>query len=438
MTDAVFSGFDVDALMQVANAQPVGQQKAKYSADVAAALGANPIFEIYVSGAVYRSTVNGMLVGNSAGIVIPSQFVEPPSINIANALTASSAVVNLRNANNTAVKITIPVKAGGGGGFLTASKALDGTEVVRTSGFFLSPPTTLDINPGGGGGGGGDAGLLQTALREAMVNPPGREGRCVHSVNSTWSQGYPQPTYIPEAYTVQCFPNQFYGAGNTQLLPWLVAWDEATSAFGQPHITNPSNRKVAMHVRDWYTLAHYSDNNQWVVHGPHQITGVIEQYDGRFGANSNQPAGDFPPEQRVTFSDGTKGVRMINESGITQPSQVRMQHSWSSFYQIPSSRHAYIDAIVSAFKARLEPVSTTASGANVGGTATDVTNARILCWTGIDHYPINYAKPDIEASMQGRPKFLTADYRWHSSWVKLPPDGVSQSWLDSRPVPSIS
>ena len=151
MTAAVFKGFDVTALVNAALALSVGNQKAKYSSDVAAQLGANPIFEIQVGGtAVYRSTVSGSLAGDSSGITIPSQFVEPPTVNAANALTDSSAVVVIRNASNASIEIRIPVKAGGATGFATASEALDGTDPVRTSSLILRAPSILDVSLGGG------------------------------------------------------------------------------------------------------------------------------------------------------------------------------------------------------------------------------------------------------------------------------------------------
>lgn len=276
---------------------------------------------------------------------------------------------------------------------------------------------------------------LQPALRDSMENPPGREGRVVHGINSNWSAYYPEATTLGPSYTQQVFPYVFsqapYSSG-VKVLPWMIAWDEATTAYGTAHVTNPSNRKVSFHVKNWYAFIHFSDTNSWVYDGPHQLTSVIEQYDGTFGPNSNQPAGAFPLEQQVTFSDGSNGIRLINESGITSPTQVRLQHSWSTFYTIPQNRIQYVDAIGSGFVGRLEPVSVTKSGAVVGGTAQDVANARILVWTSLDHYPITGAKPDVDGLMAGRPRFATGNWAWYCSWVKVKP--LSQSWLDQHPV----
>lgn len=141
---ATFKGFDVNALMTTAALQPQGQQKAKYSADVAAQIGTNPIVEIRINATViYRSTISGSMTSSSSGIAFPTQFTEPPSLNVANALTDANAVIVLRNASNAAIEILIPVKAGGAAGFLTASAALDGTKTVRTSGLLLVPPASL-------------------------------------------------------------------------------------------------------------------------------------------------------------------------------------------------------------------------------------------------------------------------------------------------------
>lgn len=276
---------------------------------------------------------------------------------------------------------------------------------------------------------------LQPALSIAMNNPPGREARAVHSVSPSWSANYPEPSRYPPSYSTYVFPNMFdepgYSSG-VDMLPWLVFWDEATTAYGFSHINNPANKKVALHVRDWYLFVHFSDTNQWEVFGPVQLTSGLEQYDGNFGQNSNQPAGDFPPDQSVVWSDGTKGAILKNESGITSPSQVRMQHSWSTKTRMPASRKQYIDAIGTAFLARLEPVTTAASGLNIGGTATDVANARLLLWNGIDHYPASGTKPDTHALMAGRPRFVTGEYQWYASWVR---DGtLDQNWIDTHPV----
>jgi hypothetical protein len=152
VTTATLVGFNVPGLISAAGALPVGQQKAKYCTDVAALLGTNPIFEIAVGTTVkYRSTVMGTLANSSAGVVIPVQFVEPPSVNLADALTGSNCVVIIRNASNSSVYASVPIKLGGGTGFVTASLALDGTRLVRTSSFRLTPPPTLDVSGGSAG-----------------------------------------------------------------------------------------------------------------------------------------------------------------------------------------------------------------------------------------------------------------------------------------------
>jgi hypothetical protein len=429
LTDVTLKGISINSLMTSANASPIGQQKAKYSSDVAAALGNQLVIEIQVGSTVkYRSTINAFLTTSSEGVFLPNQFVEPPTINLADALTTDNVQLVIRNATNTAIELRVPLKAGGGTGFLTASSALNGVNYVRSGGVVLRPPSTLDV-----GGSTGTAGTFGTAVRASMINPPGREGRVVHATNANWSIGYPQATYLPSSgWTVQIFPDHLYG-DNTTLLPWMVYWDEATTAWGTPHVTNPSNRKVALHMLTWYTYYHFSDTNAWVLASTSEMTGTVESYDANFGVNGTTPAGDFPTAQQVTFSDGTKGARLINESGITSPSQVRMQHAWSKRTSIGgASRYPYLDAVASGFKARIEPV------ASAGGTADDVANARLLVWIGVDHYPATGQKDpgELEAIMQGRPTLATGNYKWFTAWVKRLP--LDPAWLDSHPLPTVT
>ncbi len=128
MADATVYGIDLNALMSVAGAQAQGSQKARYCSDIASLLGSNAIFRIKVSGTTkYQSTVVGALTSSSSGIAMPTQLVEPPSVNVADALTDASALLELSNATNQTIKITVPVKEGGATGFLDADAALDGT-----------------------------------------------------------------------------------------------------------------------------------------------------------------------------------------------------------------------------------------------------------------------------------------------------------------------
>ena len=151
MADATVYGIDINALVSVAGAQAQGSQKARFCSDIATLLGSNAIFRIKVGGTTkYQSTVVGALSSSSAGIAMPLQFVEPPSTNVADALTAADALIEVSNASNSTIRITVPVKAGGASGFLTASAALDGTKLFRTSGVLLTPPASLDASVGGG------------------------------------------------------------------------------------------------------------------------------------------------------------------------------------------------------------------------------------------------------------------------------------------------
>lgn len=275
-----------------------------------------------------------------------------------------------------------------------------------------------------------------------MQNPPGREGRVALAFYEGFTSNYPEFTNTSASnYTSQVFRNGLYGANQTQWQPWLVMWEEATRAYGQPHVLNPANRKVATHVRDWYCGTHYSDTDTWVISGPVQYTDVPDMFDGYIAGY--QSSGKFPANQRVTHSDGTAGAILVNDSGITDPHDFRCQHSWWSkddgsrgMIQIDPSRYNAIDAVFMAIKAKVEPVTTALDGTAINGTATDVQNSRILMWTGIDHYPKTYSKPDWDALMAGRPVLLTGNYKWHCSWVKQ--GSADQTWLDAHPVPNIT
>lgn len=240
MTTATLVGFDVPALVAAAGSQAVGQQKAKYCADVATQLGANPIFEIVVGGVVkYRSTATGgtVLASSSAGVVIPAQFVEPPSVNLADALTGSNCFVFIRHATNTAIYVSVPVKLGGGVGFLSASLALDGSRLVRTSAFRLTAPATLDVT-------GGTTGTV-TYAKQSLIDdmtlanenewgiaqaPNTQRGSVVYAQITTAinrvnnDSGYPNryisdtTLAVPSGGTVPCIDTSV-----VRLLGWIVA-----------------------------------------------------------------------------------------------------------------------------------------------------------------------------------------------------------------------
>lgn len=160
----IFKGIDLNAVMSAATSAPLGSQKARYSADVAALLGTNPIVRITVNGVTkYQSTISGSLTGTSAGISIPARFVEPPSVNVADAL--SEAVLEIQHATNTSVKVSMPLKAAVAAGYLTASAALDGTKVVRTSSLLMVPPSPLDV-----GGGTSGSGTLPSGAPTININ----------------------------------------------------------------------------------------------------------------------------------------------------------------------------------------------------------------------------------------------------------------------------
>lgn len=232
----IFSGIDIATVMAAASAQPVGSQKAKYAADVAAALGSNPILRIRVPGAspeiVYATTIPGSLIGTASGISIPAQFVEPPTVNLANAL--AEAVLEIGSASNSAVKVSMPLKAAVAEGYITASHALDGTRVARASSLLLAPPNVLDV--GGGSGGGtppaGSPTIGINTLVDLMTTPdqnpqygipPARQASIQTPINYNaireMCTNYPSGVYRSDFYekwdALACWLWFYWGLGHT-------------------------------------------------------------------------------------------------------------------------------------------------------------------------------------------------------------------------------
>lgn len=204
MPTVTFNGIDTAAVVASAKTLAVGAQKARYCQQIVALLGANPIVQILVNSVVvYQSTITGSLPYGAAGIGLPAAFIEPPSINVANAVTAASSYFVIRSASNASVYVQIPVKAGGDGGvsFLTLGSALDGTKLVRDGGVVLRPPADLDVSTGTGGGtGGGNTTMNDAAFDVAFGVASGTYNRVsaapgVFRLNELPYHGIPFGTY---------------------------------------------------------------------------------------------------------------------------------------------------------------------------------------------------------------------------------------------------
>jgi hypothetical protein len=272
--NVALNGFDLAALMSAALAQAIGQQKAKYAQDVATQIGANAFFELIVGTAKYRTTISGSLTGSSAGITVPSVLVEPPSINTADALTASNAVVRIRNASNSAIYLDIPVKVGGASDFLTASAALDGTKLVRTSALILESPAVLDISGGGGGGGGGGGSiyLVDTIIKD-MTLPNDNRWHLERAQYTAGTNGqYAQITVgINRADGNSGYPNAYLSDGSLPSPNGSVGLNDSTSinlnawyVAGRAKQSTTRSGNSRLHTRG-HKLYLFLRNNTWVL-----------------------------------------------------------------------------------------------------------------------------------------------------------------------------
>lgn len=169
-----FKGIDAASLYAAALAVPSGQQKAKYTSDVLAALGPSPIFEVRVSSTViYRTTVPGSIPSAASGILLPGTLTEPPTVNGTAFLVGNkTALVALRNASNAAIEISAPLQSAGDPAlYLLANKNFNGTDLLRLVNVLFKSPTTLDAVAPPSGGSGTDASWLQVALTDMRKDP---------------------------------------------------------------------------------------------------------------------------------------------------------------------------------------------------------------------------------------------------------------------------
>ena len=364
MTDAIFNGINPSSLMSTAAALPQGQQKAKYSADVSAAMGNSLIVEIQVGATVkYRATVNAALSHSAEGIFLPTQFSEPPTINIADALIASTAHLVIKNAGNVGVEIRIPIKAGGANGYLTASSALNGTATVRTNGVILRPPATLDAS----GTGTSVPLTVDSMIAQMKVNdesplynsPTGNNWRFGGTITmgADW-RFQSTPTWWPANNSLAQTANW------TTFLPWFVVWD------GNGHQDNLNCRVALKDMEFWLADTNW---NWTLVHGPASVVGNAYRRDLQ---------GETGGKDERTESDGSLSIRFNHSS-------TAVYHGWSN--KINNINMSGVRGVHVRMKAR--KVVHTTSG-------TDQRNiASYLIHVGGDPYPtadshVNNNNPD--------------------------------------------
>jgi hypothetical protein len=361
MTDVTFTGINPGSIMATATGMPVGQQKAKYCADVVTALGSSLIVEIQVGTTVkYRTTIPTSLTSSADGIALPTQFSEPPTINVADALTTSTAALVIKNATNTAVSLRVPIKAGGGTGFLTASLALNGTDYVRTNGVIFRPPSTLDV--GGGGGSSGETVAFTSDYLIASMKVNDESPLYNSPTGNDWRFG--GVVVMGADFRFDSTPN--WWPANTAIaqtplwttfLPWFVVWD------GSNHGDN-LNCRVAMRDMEFWVCD--SDWNWSRLIGPYSdLSGELYRRDLQGSASG--------ADER-TESDGSFSVR-FNHSGPN------VYHGWA--YKANNIDSSTMRGIHVRLKAR--KVVHSSSGTDQRNTAS------YLIHVGGDPYPNEFA-----------------------------------------------
>lgn len=178
-TEVQIFGIDVAGLLATALQQPVGSQRAKFLADMAAQLGSTPAMAILVDGVTkYRAQSTAALPSSADGLGLPAA-TGTPSTNVADPLTAQNKKLILSTPDD-AKRIVVPLTIGAASILNTAkiSAGLDGSKLVSSGGFLFKAPTILDAgSTGGGGGGGGSTGgalTIQQFYDDMMANNYGR------------------------------------------------------------------------------------------------------------------------------------------------------------------------------------------------------------------------------------------------------------------------
>lgn len=450
MTDSVFKGLDVDSLIATASAQAEGSQKAKFCADVAAAIGSNAIYEIY-SGVtvaldaatldgtvVYRTTISGALSSSGSGVVLPTQFTEPPTINTADALTGGNDVEVIRNASNSAIQIRTPIKVSGGTGFLTASKALDGTYTLRTSSRILKAPAVLDTNVGGGSTSGiyavstlisdmtsgNDSGwYIEAAPNTKDSNGPGGKYPYVAiGLNSSNGNSYWPGEYISDSAPLGI---SLTNSTNVYLLPWFVVGRAAQDTTGADNV------RVQLRAHTLYGLK--SDNTWDTISSDNSpITGASWHANFRSPGNEtyeNTSAGGGLAQIK-SHSAGEGGGESIGsigygDDGFSIPRRYKWTvHGYNNGTTKTRSQWTAYKGLLYVIEARL--IMHDPSGAD------NRSGAGLMMWMGADWYRYSPSDDYINENCHGRLKVITNDWAIYSC------SDISSSLLTSYPPPGYS
>lgn len=441
MADAAVYGVDINALMAIAGAQPSGSQKARFCSDIATLLGADAIFRIKVGGATkYQTTIVGALASSSAGVALPSQMVEPPTTNVADALTASDAVIEVSNASNQTIRITVPVKSSAASGFIQASGALDGTKAVRLNGVLLTPPATLDASVGTGGttgiysvatlkadmSQGNDNGWrLDLGLFTADSNGPGGKFPYV-AIARRRSEG--QSSHWPGEYLSDAEPRGVPLTDGTTVR--LQGWYVVGRAFEVP--SGVGNTRVQIRG---YRLLGLNGSNVWETLGSAEecISGASwhanfrspgnETYEG---ISTGGQLGQRRAEPVANGGGSSLGSIGFGNDGTDPPRRSKWAlHGYpANSYKTRGTWLTY-NGLLSYLEARL--ILHDPSGPD------DRSSAGLMIWSGADWYGNGGAASGyINELAHGRLKLITND------WKIFSVHDLTQAQLDAYPPPGFS
>lgn len=441
MTDSTLRGFDVNALIQTAGAEPEGSQKLRFCKDVSDAIGANPIYEIQVGGvAKYRTTISGSLPYSSSGITLPTQFVEPPTVNVAADLDGGNVYEVIRSASNSALEIVTEIN--GSGGSVTADDDLDGSGTVRTSSRVLAPPSVLDVSVDPGESTGiylvstliGDMTLandnewhIEAAPNTRNTNgPPGRYAYVQYGLNSANSNSH----YPGEYLTDSTMGGRTMTDGQTiGWLPWYVVGRAAQDTTGA------SNTRVQLRAHKFYGLK--SDNTWELINSDDTpITGAS------WHANFSSPTGGEMFEETTagaglaqirSHSAGEGGGESIGSVGYGDDgSSVPRRYKWTV--------HGYNNGTFKtraqwvAYKGILATIEARLILHDPNGTD-DRSGAGLMMWiaTGDIYYGSSFAGANwIGENAHGRLKLITSD------WGLFSASDCSSTLLTNYPPPGFS
>lgn len=436
MADATVYGIDINALMAVAGSQAQGTQRARFCSDIASILGSNAIFRIKVGGVTkYQSTVAGALTSSASGIAMPTQFVEPPTTNVADALTASDALIEVSNASNQTIRITVPVKSSAASGFLEASAALDGTKLVRTSGVLLTAPTSLDAS----GSGGSTTGIYSVATLNGDMSLGNTNGWYIEAAPNTQDSNGPGGKYPYIAIGRNRSDAQSYWPGEylSDSAPQGVSISNGTSIRRQPWFVVGRAAQVAgtagntrVQIRGFKQLVLESDNS-WTTDASADECIESASWHANFRSPGNETYEEIStggqPGQRRVESVANGGGSSLGSIGVgNDGSSIPRRLRWALHgYPVNSSRTrlAWLQCkgAMTVLEARL--ILHDPSGVD------DRANAGLLMWTGADWYA---GGSYINEHCHGRLKLITNDWQIFSA------HDLTSAQLASYPPPGYS